>query len=152
MQSLLFGILNKVGRQLIPSQKEDTIAEKFADSDNFKNYNDTYGHISGNIFLKRIAKEFEKFIGQNGIISRYGGDEFVVLLEKHDGNLLEYVNDLKKYVEDNLNKDANKIRVTFSMGYAVFPKDGKTSEDIVSRADKSLYKAKSLGKDRVCYI
>ncbi len=152
----LTGLLN-YGRFLeLLDERIKHIAKPFVivmmDSDNFKTYNDTYGHIAGNTFLKSVARELEKIIRKDDIVARYGGDEFVLLLETVEPRMLGYIKEIKSKIENSINLDENKIQVTFSIGYAVFPQDGRTSEGILAWADKSLYKAKSMGKNRVAYL
>jgi diguanylate cyclase (GGDEF)-like protein len=122
------------------------------DLDNFKQYNDTYGHVEGNKFLKKVAEELKMAINNNGILARYGGDEFVAIIEKYDNDVLRYLEGIKNNVEYNLLQYESKIKVTLSMGYSIFPDDASTSEEIIIKADKSLYKAKMLGKDRIAYL
>ena len=148
--SFNYGYFLEILDERVKRKKEFVII--MIDADNFKSFNDVYGHIKGNVFLKKMTEEFKRFLGKNGILARYGGDEFVVLLERFDEDLLVYLKRFKKEVEDSLHVEESKIRVTISMGYSVFPKDGETAEEILSRADKLLYKAKSAGKNRVGYL
>lgn len=124
------------------------------DIDNFKNYNDQYGHIAGDILLKRLSKIFVSIVGKGDIPARYGGEEFSILLfgegKKGSKKIAEKI---RKAVE----KDVFYLRrertyATISIGVSVFPDDAKTPEDLLKIADKNLYLAKKSGKNKVCMI
>lgn len=125
------------------------------DIDNFKEVNDTYGHIEGgDIVLRRIAEEIRVNTRPNDICGRYGGDELVVGLIGHNYELaLERAGLLRQNIE-NLgitSKDGRIIPATVSIGLATIPNEliENTVEGAMEAADKALYRAKELGKNYV---
>ncbi|MEI7903824.1 MAG: GGDEF domain-containing protein [Candidatus Firestonebacteria bacterium] len=122
------------------------------DLDNFKMYNDSKGHIAGNLFLKKTADAIYRAVGQKNTFARYGGDEFTVLLEDYGKDLVGSIRKIKMLIEAELLKIEAKHKVTTSIGYAVFPQDGGTFEALLQKADSSLYRAKNTGKNKISYV
>ncbi|MBU1061231.1 MAG: sensor domain-containing diguanylate cyclase [Candidatus Omnitrophica bacterium] len=120
------------------------------DIDNFKNYNDKYGHTAGDIVLKTLSKVFQGF-SQNGIVARYGGEEFSMLLpETSKSSAKELANKIRKAVKKEvIDLRRVKTNVTVSIGLSSFPEDAKVPDELILKADERLYKAKRLGRDRV---
>lgn len=122
----------------------------FLDMDNFKKYNDTYGHIAGDRILKKISQILSKHSREEDIVARYGGEEFVIIMPRTPKNSsLWLANRLRKEVQD-ISKPAHRIRITVSGGISGFPADSDSSEELIKCADKALYQAKFLGKNRIC--
>jgi len=120
------------------------------DIDNFKNYNDEYGHMAGDMALKLISKVLVNFV-DGGIACRYGGEEFSILLP--DVSKLDAAR-IADNIRKALKKECVELRrikthVTVSIGVAVSPEDARTHEGLIVKADECLYKAKREGKDRV---
>ena len=117
------------------------------DIDDFKHINDTYGHIFGDQVIRRVAEIMQVLVGQRGVIGRFGGDEYVILLEKVETR--EQLKTLLKTMakEFALTFDP-KIRVTASIGVSEYPVDGTEYEKLMRKADKALYLAKEKGKNR----
>lgn len=139
-----------------------SLAVMFIDLDNFKPYNDTYGHYAGDIVLQSMAEIFCEVFGKRGIVGRYGGDEFLVLLEETDrhrlkrdaeeiyGKLKEksgFSEEISRHLGQAVVIDTDQ-RITCSIGIAV--RDGiRTEEDInclIKEADNILYSIKENGK------
>lgn len=123
------------------------------DIDKFKDYNDKFGHMAGDIVLKTIAKILTLDFDQPGnILSRYGGEEFLVVLadcsKDKAQKMAEAVRKVIKEKEIILRK--KRTQVTASIGVASFPQDAKVTEDLIRFADAALYQAKKTGRDRVC--
>lgn len=115
----------------------------FIDIDNFKTINDTLGHKTGDELLVTFAKTLvETFKGQ--IISRYGGDEFVVFVKDNISkeNLITSINSINRFAKIN-NED---IEVICSVGIAKYPVDSTNTEELISKADKAMYNAKNSGR------
>ena len=117
------------------------------DIDDFKHINDTYGHIFGDQVIRRVAEIMQVMVGQRGVIGRFGGDEYVILLE-----LVETREQLKTLLKTMAKEFAlafdPKIRVTASIGVSEYPVDGTEYEELMRKADKALYLAKEKGKNR----
>jgi len=124
------------------------------DVDYFKNYNDVYGHLAGDSCLQKIANTIRDSLRRAGnFVARYGGEEFVVILPdtNAEGAYL-FAESLRKKIEDlnieHNNSNAGK-NVTISLGVStVVPKKDSSQNEIISLADKALYKAKQGGRNR----
>jgi len=117
------------------------------DIDDFKNFNDAYGHQAGDAILKSISNIFREAARKIDIIARYGGEEFTIILPNtKKKEALVVAERLRKSVEEN----EHMKNITVSIGVASFPEDGEEKEILISKADRALYKAKSTGKNKVC--
>jgi len=129
-----------------------TFAFLMIDIDGFKNCNDTYGHLVGDVVLRDIAHLIKENLREIDIVSRYGGEEFAVLLPETglEGARLA-AERLRKRIEDNLFIAYDeKLRLTISIGMALYPKDSGEEKTLIEKADLALYEAKGLGKNVVC--
>ena len=128
------------------------------DLDNFKNINDTYGHNTGDIMLRRLTEQLQSDEAFKGQLYRLGGDEFVLFyheaadkfsteeaLREHFYNLLSGA--LMSYTMPNID-----LQCTLSMGVSFFPKHGEICSELLRKADIALYKAKSAGRNRVMFF
>ncbi len=120
------------------------------DIDDFRNYNDKYGHTAGDIALRTISRVLGGF-EDSGIVSRYGGEEFAILLpETSNKKAKRIAEDIRSAVkEETIELRRVKTNVTVSIGVATFPEDGKMEDQLILKADERLYQAKREGKDRV---
>lgn len=121
------------------------------DIDNFKNINDTYGHQIGDEILKLVSQAIKRAIRESDVVARYGGEEFIILLNVNNNHEIQALTQRVLANVRNINFDSNgqSVQVTLSGG-AVFdshPKHSKISQ-LVSKADKNLYRAKHAGKDQ----
>ncbi len=116
------------------------------DLDHFKQYNDTFGHSAGDDLLQRFALRTTSRVRAQDLVARYGGEEFCLVLPETDGDgAMSLVDGLRA---GGAGTDRLGRRVTFSAGLATW--DGNESvEELVYRADASLYRAKAAGRDRV---
>ncbi|WP_448531284.1 sensor domain-containing diguanylate cyclase [Pseudothermotoga sp.] len=118
----------------------------FMDLDGFKPINDVYGHQMGDEVLKLVAKRLEKFARSSDTISRYGGDEFVILAydcSKQDATAL--AERLVKAIEEPMKIDQLTLQLSASVGIATFPEDGGELTKLIRLADERLYMAKGSG-------
>jgi diguanylate cyclase (GGDEF)-like protein len=120
------------------------------DLDRFKQVNDTYGHEKGNVLLKAIAGILATNARRMDTVARYGGEEFVILMPESRGAELEMAERIRKKVEDTefTGIAEGPIRVTISGGLCTYPDDAGSLNDILARADKALYAAKTEGRNR----
>lgn len=119
------------------------------DIDKFKQVNDTYGHASGDQVLINLSNLIEQNIRKTDSLARWGGEEFVCLLPETDmNNALITAEKLRKTVEDsNLHPSQT---ITISIGVATLEMLDATTDDLMERADQSMYKAKENGRNQVC--
>jgi diguanylate cyclase (GGDEF)-like protein len=122
------------------------------DIDDFKKFNDRYGHIAGDLILKNVSRILGNRASAGDIVARYGGEEFaMVKLNCGKKEAFELAEDIRKEIQGNfVDIRREKTSVTVSIGVAVFPDDAKLKDDLVWDADKYLYEAKTEGKNRVC--
>jgi diguanylate cyclase (GGDEF)-like protein/PAS domain S-box-containing protein len=116
------------------------------DIDHFKNLNDTYGHLKGDMVLKSFGSSLLSFFRKSDIIFRYGGEEFTVILRNitlDEG--YEIADNFRKSIEEY----SQEIPITISLGIAQFNDKDDSMLSIISRADKALYRAKKEGRNRV---
>jgi len=119
------------------------------DADNFKALNDTYGHLAGDKVLYFLAQSIKSMIRSGDSVYRYGGEEFVIVLNRCDQEQAHIVAEKirTKIEHSHLIYTGKTIQITVSIGVTVHRKDD-TFEDIFNRADSALYRAKEEGKNR----
>ncbi len=129
-----------------------TISVMILDLDDFKNINDVMGHIVGDAVLREFASLLRNKLRKGETVSRYGGEEFAVILPhvKAD-DALRAAEAVRKKVESTIFSCSGQgIPVTVSIGVAELDSRLKDPDEVLQRADKALYKAKSEGKNRAC--
>jgi diguanylate cyclase (GGDEF)-like protein len=123
------------------------------DIDNFKYFNDTYGHVAGDEMLKSVARTIRNAVRSMDVVARYGGEEFTVILP-HTNKKESHV------IAERIRKEVEKLsqlstviseEYTISVGIAEFPLDSNTIDGIIHNADRAMYTAKRLGKNRVVF-
>lgn len=120
------------------------------DTDNFKQINDTRGHMIGDVVLSEIASGMKKIIRSSDIVGRIGGDEFIIFMKgiPSPETAKAKAKELVTMFHQLFSEEKNSVNVTCSIGIAISPRDGKTFKEIYSNADKALYQAKDQGKDQ----
>ena len=129
------------------------LALLMADIDNFKNFNDTFGHHLGDEILINVADVLKNSRRGSDIVARYGGEEFVVLLPDTGLEQAAIVAEkLRKWVEDSsIDSDQGKLKITISLGVSAMERNSlRNPKDLLILADKALYQAKREGKNKVC--
>lgn len=124
----------------------------FLDIDDFKQYNDEFGHQEGDYILQKVAQVITQEARGEDIASRYGGEEFTLILGCNFEVARKVAERLRTSIEERCSSfsDANiKRSVTVSVGLASFGRDADAGDRLVKIADARMYKAKQLGKNRV---
>ncbi|MGB6129016.1 MAG: EAL domain-containing protein, partial [Psychrilyobacter sp.] len=121
----------------------------FLDLDRFKNINDALGHYSGDELLKKVAISLKKVLLENEIISRFGGDEFMILIPSFD-----FIDELDKRIKSILGVfklpfqiDKKELFITASMGVSLYPMNGTSINELLKNADTAMYFAKRSGRN-----
>jgi diguanylate cyclase (GGDEF)-like protein len=135
----------RLEEELARSQRYDlTFSLALVDLDQFKQYNDTKGHLAGDLLLKQIASTIKESVRGSDVVARYGGDEFVVILpETGKQGAVFGCERLRKRVQEKFGPD-----ITASIGVATFPDDAVLKKALLEKADSALYRAKREGKNR----
>lgn len=119
----------------------------FFDLDNFKNVNDTLGHMVGDDVLCFIAKRLIGTFRHTDVVARYGGDEFVIFVNNIErDDLHRRLEDLCRVLQTPYRNDTIDYRLSGSIGAAVYPDDGRSYADLLDHADTATYMAKERGK------
>jgi len=122
------------------------------DIDDFKKFNDKYGHIAGDIVLKNVSRLLISKASAGDIVCRYGGEEFAFIVLNCDKNkAVRLAKELRLEIQNSsVSIRRQKKSITISAGVAMFPEDAKLREELIWEADRRLYKAKTEGKNKVC--
>ncbi|MDF2854823.1 MAG: hypothetical protein K0Q87_674 [Neobacillus sp.] len=120
----------------------------FLDLDRFKIINDTKGHSVGDIILQKVSGRLELAVQGEGLVSRQGGDEFIILLEDIE---IEKANKVAQRILDKFSTpfdvNGDEFFVTTSIGISIYPRDGQDEEKLIKNADSAMYQAKERGKN-----
>lgn len=130
--------------------KDQSIALLFLDLDHFKHINDTSGHSTGDILLTKVAKRLTKFVSNNTVISRLGGDEFTLLITD-----VESIDSIETLASDILKElcipyqlNSKEMVMSASIGFCLFPEDAENAHGLLKNADIAMYKAKADGRNQ----
>lgn len=146
--------LERYSKQLITraAKEESFVGIGVLDIDCFKQYNDTYGHLAGDKCLKSVADIIEEKAGEKGKCFRYGGDEFVILLENiTETEIIQIAGEIKQELDKQRIANRNSVvkkTVTLSQGYAhMKPEQNYRLNQLLECADAALYAVKESGRD-----
>lgn len=129
-----------------------TVSVLLFDLDHFKQINDQFGHLTGDMVLRTTVNLIQKMLPK-GILARYGGEEFVIVLpEIKEAEAYQFANSIRQMIGHHqfLNSDGESISVTLSIGLASYPLVSDNYERLLQLADEALYEAKNSGRNKVC--
>ncbi len=123
-----------------------------ADFDLLRDVNNRYGHLMGDQMIRRVADAIRASLREYDVPARFGGDEFVVLMpETTLPEAMSVAERIRREVESIVLKSGEgPVPASVSIGVALFPAHGRTASDLLAAADRAVYKAKALGRNRVC--
>lgn len=153
----LTGIYNRryffeTSKHIISSSKRDnqSLSMLMLDIDDFKKINDTYGHAIGDKVLQELSKSIKLIIRESDIFARFGGEEFILLLPNtNTTNAVKLGNKIKDAIYNVVVED--DIKFTVSIGVSTFDFTIDTIDNVIDKADKNLYIAKTSGKNKVIF-
>ncbi len=124
------------------------------DLDHFKPVNDRYGHMVGDKVLARAATVIKKVVGESGVVGRFGGDEFMLILNsvENDFMLRGILRAILVQVRHEFKGEFEGLELSCSAGAATYPTTGTTYDELFSKADFCLYRAKDKGRDRYIFF
>lgn len=132
-------------QQMCKRKRSNLIAGLMIDVDDFKSINDMYGHLKGDGALKSTASALKSASGNKAYVSRYAGDEFVVILQvNNEAEIISVIDRIHKELEEFNRSSADSYKLKVSIGYAVFKGTGEeTEERFLSRMDSAMYEVKN---------
>jgi diguanylate cyclase (GGDEF)-like protein/PAS domain S-box-containing protein len=134
--------------EILHQQEYKKHAVLFLDLDRFKIINDTKGHSVGDIILQKVAGRLEKAVHNEGLVSRQGGDEFIIVLEDVDKeNASQVAERILNEFSYPFDVNSEEFYVTPSIGISIYPMDGSDEETLIKNADTAMYQAKENGKN-----
>ena len=129
------------------------LAVLFVDLDRFKTINDTLGHRAGDELLRQFAVRLRRAVDVNASVFRSGGDEFIVTIELDDTlSVPMLAADIQLALSEPFYIAERQLFVSASIGASTFPDDGASSEELLSRADSAMYRAKYSGRSRIGFF
>lgn len=130
----------------------EKLAVLFLDLDRFKGINDTLGHLGGDEVLKAISARLSAIVREGDTVARVGGDEFVVMLRgvRDADEALEVADRIRVALAQPALVHGRELRVTASIGVAIYPDHGSDVETLLRHADTAMYRAKEHGRDNAC--
>ncbi|OGQ88215.1 MAG: hypothetical protein A2512_02640 [Deltaproteobacteria bacterium RIFOXYD12_FULL_56_24] len=133
------------------ARREGELSLLLCDIDHFKKVNDCYGHPFGDKVLREVAGILRKAVRSVDLAARYGGEEFALVLEGADERGgLQMAERIRQEIEKMVFHNENgPVRITLSLGLAVYPDHGADKGQLISRADQAMYRAKDQGRNRV---
>lgn len=133
---------------------DHTLALLLLDLDNFKLVNDNFGHDVGDLLLQKTVDKIRKCLRGNELFSRLGGDEFAITLSNLENSeqALPVAQRIISAMAEPIEIATTSISATVSIGIALHPYNGKTSEELFKFADIAMYRAKKLGRNQICFF
>jgi two-component system, cell cycle response regulator len=121
------------------------------DIDHFKKFNDTYGHLFGDLVLKKLVEFMNSNIESDEILCRFGGEEFVLIIPNKSSNeIYSYINKIRENLSSyEISDELTTTSITSSFGIAEFPSNGESVSVLMKNADKALYFSKENGRNQV---
>lgn len=145
----------ELAKALLHAEREASLlGVLFIDLDGFKAINDAHGHEAGDRLLRAIARRLTRGVGERGVVTRFGGDEFVVLLPGlADGGMAKTVAQaLRSAVLTPLRLSGRRVTLSCSIGVALGPRDAHTADELLRTADRAMLQAKAGGRNQVCAL
>ncbi|PYD68986.1 EAL domain-containing protein [Komagataeibacter swingsii] len=135
--------LHKILKSMISQPGDNQFAVLLLDLDRFRDINDALGHLQGDIFLKILAGRLKKLCRSNYILSRSGGDDFVIVIPNATADMaIEFTKNIIEAMQRPLEVAGNHLSASFSIGIAIFPDNGPDGESMISHAEIAMRQAK----------
>lgn len=146
--------ITEYAAKLVKEEKINRVSIAILDIDYFKQVNDRFGHLYGDKVLARVAKKLKEVVGEDGVVGRIGGDEFMIVLKgiNDDYSLRGVLRAIRTQVKWEFKNDYENFQVTTSIGVAFSPNNGHEYEELFKKADFCLYVAKEKGRDRYVFF
>lgn len=146
--------ITEYAQKTLDKEKNNRVTIVIVDVDHFKAVNDTYGHLYGDKVLSRVGYKLKEIVGDNGVVGRIGGDEFMIVLDSiNDDQILRgMLRAVRTQIKWEFAGDFEDFMITCSIGASFAPNNGTEFEDLFKKADYCLYIAKEKGRDRYVFF
>lgn len=143
----------RVNQFIKNSRKQDKHALLIVDMDNFKQINDTFGHLKGDEVLKEGVAHLKNMFREDDIVGRIGGDEFVVFMSNVTSkeDIVNKARNIGRAFSRTHTENGKTVSVSASIGISIYPMDGDDYEELLDKSDKALYEVKKNGKNGFCF-
>lgn len=138
----------------LKKEKKNRVTIAVLDVDHFKKVNDTYGHMYGDKVLARVGRKLKEVVGEDGVVGRIGGDEFIIVFNgiNDEHALRGMLRAIRTQIKWEFVNDFEDITITCSIGASFSPNNGTEYEELFRKADYCLYVAKEKGRDRYVFF
>jgi diguanylate cyclase (GGDEF)-like protein len=145
--------MDRLSEEFLRSQEHHlSLSILMIDADNFKECNDKFGHLVGDMVLNEIGRRIKENVREVDMVSRFGGEEFLVFApntSKESATL--FAERIRRSIEGSFIRAYDeKVHLTVSVGVASYPEDTAHCQDLIGKSDQALYQAKKSGKNKVC--
>nr|WP_306763769.1 EAL domain-containing protein [Vibrio sp. UCD-FRSSP16_30] len=140
----------KLRHALLQAKRDEmSVLVMFIDLDNFKQINDTLGHLAGDKILTQTAQRLRDSVRKTDVVARIGGDEFLLVIPnlKSEKEAQQLASKLLGTFEMPFDLDDSEFFVSTSIGMSIYPRDGETAEDLMAHADIAMYRVKKEGRN-----
>lgn len=145
--------IERVNQEIAKSSESgELLGILFLDFDSFKSINDTAGHATGDLVLKKIAQVIAATLDKEDVIARFGGDEFLMNVRRpKETDILQVTRRIMQALKLPIVIDSEEYFLPASIGVSLYPSDGRDAETLIMNADIAMYAAKAKGKNQVVY-
>ena len=146
--------ITEYAAKLVKQDTVDRVSIVILDVDYFKQVNDRYGHLYGDKVLARVGRKLKEVVGEDGVVGRIGGDEFVIIFNgiNDEHELRGMLRAIRTQIKWEFVDDFEDLMITCSIGAAYSPNNGHEYEELFKKADYCLYVAKEKGRDRYVFF
>lgn len=146
--------ITSYAQKIINEHKSDCVTLIIMDLDHFKPVNDAFGHMAGDKVLAQTGEILHELVGDKGLVGRYGGDEFLLIVYglNTELRLRGFLNGLRIKIANTFRGKFEEINITCSLGCASYPSNGINYEELFQKADFCLYRAKDKGRNRYVFF
>lgn len=146
--------ITEYAKRKLVEEKENKVVIAILDLDHFKSVNDSFGHMIGDKVLARAGRRLKEIVGNDGVVGRIGGDEFMIVFTgiNDDLALRSMLRAIRTQIKWEFAEDFEGLSITCSIGASIFPTNGTEYDDLFNKADCCLYIAKEKGRDRYVFF
>lgn len=146
--------ITEYAKKKLVEEKDNKVIIAILDLDHFKSVNDSFGHMIGDKVLARAGRRLKEIVGNDGVVGRIGGDEFMIVFTglNDDLALRSMLRAIRTQIKWEFAEDFEGLSITCSIGASIYPTNGTDYDDLFNKADCCLYIAKEKGRDRYVFF